>query len=59
MHFNHWFQEHILWNYYQVNATESHWQEVNIASGDALVPNGTKPSPESMLIKFYDTEQHN
>ena len=29
---------------------------VNIGSGTGLVPNGTKPSPETMLTQTYDTK---
>ena len=37
----------------QGNATEPHKWEVNIGSGDGLVPPGTKPLPEPMLTKIY------
>ena len=30
-------------------------EQVNIGSGNGLVPNGTKPFPEPMLIKIHDT----
>ena len=32
-----------LWNCFQVNATEPHWWEINISSGNGLVLSGTKP----------------
>ena len=32
--------------------------KVNIGTGDGLVPSGNKPSPESMLTKFYDAIRH-
>ena len=36
----------------QINATESQWWYVNIASGDGLLPSGNKPLPESMLTQI-------
>ena len=38
-----------------VNATESHKCEVNIGSGNDLVPSGNKPLPEPMLTQIIDT----
>ena len=38
-------------NFSQVNATEPLLWEVNIGSGDGLVPSGNKPLPESMLTQ--------
>ena len=34
--------------------TGPHWWSVNIGLGNGLVPNGTKPLPEPMLIQIYD-----
>ena len=45
------------WNHSQVNATEHLWWQVNIGSGDGLVPSGSKPLSEPMLTRFYDTHQ--
>ena len=47
---------HILvypWNCSHVNATRLHWWEVNIGSGNGLVPSGTKPLPVPMLTHIY------
>ena len=33
----------------ELNATEQHWQEVNIGSSDGLLPDGSKPLPDLML----------
>ena len=41
--------EHFLWNCSLVNATEHLGWEVNIGSGNRLVPSGNKPLPEPML----------
>ena len=41
-------QGHLLWNWSQVNATESDEWEVNIGSGNGLGPWGNKPLPELM-----------
>ena len=30
------------------------WQQINISSGNGLVPSGSKPLPEVMLTKFHD-----
>ena len=30
------------------------WQQINISSGIALVPSGSKPLPKVMLTKFHD-----
>ena len=36
-----------------VNAIEAHQWEVNIGLGNGLVPSGSKPLPEPMLIYIY------
>ena len=41
---------HSLWNCSQVNPTEPHYWEVNVGSGNGLVPSGNKPLQEPMLI---------
>ena len=41
-----------LLNHSQVNSTEPHLRDVDIGSGNGLVPNSTKPLSEPMLIKF-------
>ena len=46
--------EHFWLNCCQVNATEPHQWEVNIGSGNGLVPSGNKSLPEPMLTKIYD-----
>ena len=46
---------HYLWNCSQVDATEHLWWQVNIASGNGLVPSGSKPLPEPMLTWIYVT----
>ena len=33
---------HLLWNCAQLSATERYWYEVNIGSGNGLVPSGNK-----------------
>ena len=37
----------------QVNATRRHGWLINIASGNGLVPSGTKPLPEPVLTQIY------
>ena len=44
---------HSLWNCTQVNATELHWWEVNIGSGNGLVLSGNKLLLKPMLIQVY------
>ena len=44
MHF-----QYFLWNSPQVNAINTHWFEVNIGSGNGLVPSDNKPLPEPTL----------
>ena len=41
------------WNCHQMNVTGSYWWQVNIGSGNGLVPDGTKPLPEPMLTQIY------
>ena len=53
---NDWYHKHSLSSWSQVNATKPHWWPVNIGSGNGLVPSGTKPLPEPMLTKTYDTK---
>ena len=48
-----WWCWHLLWNCSQVNGTELRQWEVNIGSGNGLVPSGTKPLPEPMLTQIY------
>ena len=43
-----------MWNWFQVNDTEQLRRQVNIGSGNCLVPSGNKPLPEPMLAQFYD-----
>ena len=33
--------------------TGSYWWQVNIGSGNGLVPSGNKPLPEPMLTQIY------
>ena len=35
-----------------MSATEPYWWEVNIGSGNGLLPDGTKPLPEPVLTKI-------
>ena len=42
-----------LWSCSKVNATELHWWDINIDSGNGLVPAGTRPLPEPMLTQIY------
>ena len=35
-----------------MNATGPYWLQVNIGSGDGMVPSGNKPLPEPLLTKF-------
>ena len=44
----------ILWVSAPDNAQQHHWLLVNIGSGNGLVPDGKKPLPELMFIKFYN-----
>ena len=46
---------HLLWNYFQMNATRPHWWSVNTGSGNGLVLSGNKPLPEPMLTQFCVT----
>ena len=43
----------LLQNCFQMNATEPHWWEINIGSGNGLVPSGNKPLPKPMLTQIY------
>ena len=36
-----------------MNVTGSYWWQVNIGSGNGLVPSGNKPSPKQMLSQLY------
>ena len=47
------FYEQFFWNYSHVNVTEHLWLEVNMGSGNGLVPSGNKPLPEPMLTDLY------
>ena len=49
--FSNWWLMNLLWNWPQLIFTESHWWEVNIGSGNGLVPPGTKPLPEPILTR--------
>ena len=53
MYFEHW-----QWNYSQMIATEPPLWEVNIGSGNGLVPSGNKPFSGPMLIQIYVTTWH-
>ena len=44
--------EYFMWNCPQVNATRPDWWQVNIGSGNGLVPSGKKPLPEPMLTQI-------
>ena len=35
-------------------AIESSWREINICSGNDLVPSGNKPLPELVLTTIFD-----
>ena len=35
-----------------MNVLEPYWRQVNIGSGNGLVPPGTKPLPEPMLTRI-------
>ena len=43
---------HPLWHCSLVNATKPHQWEINIGSGNGLVPLGTKPLPDLMLSQI-------
>ena len=43
---------HFLWICSQMNAREHFWWQVNIGSGNGLVPSGNKPLPEPMLTQI-------
>ena len=36
-----------------MNATKSNWWDVNIGSGNGVVPSVDKPLPEPMLTQIY------
>ena len=44
-----------MWNFSQMNAREQLWWQVNIDSGNGLVPSGNKPLPDPMLTQIYVT----
>ena len=48
----------ILQNCLEINATRTYWWQVNIGSGNGLVPLGNKPSPEPMLTQIYIANWH-
>ena len=50
-----WCLEHLQWNWSYVSGTEPYWWQVNIGSGDGLVPSGNMPLPEQMLTQFRVT----
>ena len=45
--------QHFLENCPHVNTKSVHWWLVNIGSGNDLVPSGTKPLPELIVIQFF------
>ena len=47
--------QHSLWNCLLVNATRPRWWLINTGSCNGLVLSGTKPLPEPMLTRIYDT----
>ena len=51
--FNDWWLRYLLQNCTQMNATGPYWLQVNIGSGDGLVPSGNKSLPEPMLTQIY------
>ena len=46
---------YFLWNCTGIDANKS---DVNIGSGNGLVPSGNKPLPEPMLTQIYITIWH-
>ena len=42
-----------------LNATGLYWWQVNIVSGNGLVPTGNKPLHEPMLTQIYVKGNHN
>ena len=50
-----WWLRYFLWNFLQVILFGPHWWQVNIGSGNGLVPSGNKPLPEPMLTQIYVT----
>ena len=42
-----------MWSCSKLHTTRSQWWDVNIDSGNGLVPDGTKPLPESMFTQNY------
>ena len=44
-----WWLRYLLWNCHQININGSHWWQVNIGSGNGLVPPCNEPLPEPML----------
>ena len=53
VHFIDWWLGHLSWNSFQVDVFGPHWWEVNIGSGNGLVPSGSKPLPEPMLTQIH------
>ena len=43
--------QHFMLEWCQVNATKLQWWDVNIGSGNGLVPSGNKPLPDPVLTK--------
>ena len=56
---NEWHLEKFLGKCPHLNANRRYWWEVNIGSGNGLVPSGTKPLPEPMLAHIYVIIGHN
>ena len=56
--FSGWWLRYSLWNYPQVILIGTYWWQVNIGSGNGLVPSGNKPLPEPMLTQIYVAQWH-
>ena len=48
-----YFPEHFQCFSLSLNGTGPYWPQVNIGSGNGLLPSGNKPLPEPMLTKYY------
>ena len=50
--FTNGYLEVFLWNWSSVSASEPHWWQVNIGSGNGLVPSSTKPRASENIFRL-------
>ena len=58
MHFLEWKYWYFDYNFTEICSLWSNQQYVSTASDDGLVPSGTRPLPEPLLIKIYNAVWH-